>query len=161
MDKDPMEEAIAFVRDRHVATLASVDPEGNPLAATIFYVINENYELIFKSRRASEHMIALFKNRRAALTIYDHYSNYHLKSGIQIRGRLLEITDVESMRNEIERYSLRFSGSGEKFGNASEHIDPLCISTLFKIVPSEYKLLLGDSGRSDMDYRTWNNVYDS
>ena len=91
----------------------------------------------------------------AAISAYGHSSSYKSKNGIQLKGTIKEIPDIDEMKEAIDLYSTTFPGAGEKFLSAEEHVLPSCSSTLFKFVPVSYKLLDPDADRSDLEYLPW------
>lgn len=148
-------EAIDFLKACTTGTIATVDDEKHPLAATIFFVIDPHNNLVFKSRTGSEHMLAVAECSSASLSAYDHSSTYRRKSGIQMKGRVSRITREEDMTAMIKLYSQAFSGAGEKFSTPSYHASDAASSTLFRFIPKAYKLLSANSSRSDLHYQRW------
>ena len=155
---DEMEPPINFVSQLSVGALASVGADGSPQVATIFFTLGPDGSLVFKSRRASDHMKSLPDGEPAAISAYTHTSTYIDKSGIQLKGVIREIVSVDEMKAAIERYSEAFAGAREKFLSPEEHIQADCSSTLFKFVPTSYKLLDPSADRSDLDYMPWGDA---
>lgn len=148
-------QAIDFLKVCTTGTLATVDNEKHPLAATIFFVIDPRNNLVFKSRTGSEHMLALAECESASLSVYDHSSTYQRKSGIQLKGSVRRVELEEDMSAMIDLYSNAFSGAREKFSTPNHHASAAATSTLYRFIPKTYKLLSAKSSRSDMHYQPW------
>lgn len=144
--------AASFLRGQHIAVLATTSSNGDPQACTIFYVVDSNGSLIFKSRSGSDHMRSLLANERAAIALYRHDSTYATKAGLQLKGRVLPITDEAAMRRGVDLYSEAFDGAREKFAPLGRLIQLGAESTLYRFLPYEYKFTDGWTHRTDLQY---------
>lgn len=144
-----------YIASLTVGALASIGETGAPQIATIFMAHDVDGTIVFKSRRGSDHMKSLPPGARAAISAYSHNSNYKVKSGVQIRGRIEEIKEVAEMSAAIELYSNTFDGARAKFLSPEEHVEPSASSTLFRFVPESFKLLAPELDRSDLHYTSW------
>jgi len=77
-------EAAAFLRRRHVMTLASQGSDG-PWAAALFYATDGD-DLLFLSAPSSRHARDLAADPRCAATIQDQEQDWRAIQGIQLAG---------------------------------------------------------------------------
>jgi uncharacterized protein YhbP (UPF0306 family) len=134
-------EALAFIDERFIGTLASVG-DGSPAAATIFYVRGAHTVLYFKSRTASTHSRNLLGSDHAAMTIYDHGATYARKHGIQLRGHVRRVVALDEMANVVELYSAAFEGSGSKLPSLEVLVSDTVASTFYAFDMADYKITL-------------------
>lgn len=148
-------EIIRFLNDNVVGVLATISPDGIPQAATVFFVTDDQGGLVFKSRSASDHMVSLKRNPAAALAVYDHNSNYKDKAGVQLRGTVSPINEIEEMRTYVEKYGSTFAGSLEKFDPVETLVSTDASSTLFRFQIISYKFTDSRQGFADTEYQNW------
>jgi uncharacterized protein YhbP (UPF0306 family) len=148
--------ARGFVLNRDTAVLATTSQSGEPFAAPIHYVLDAACEaFIYKSRATSHHVQHLATSSSAAIAIYDHASTFDVKSGIQIRGTVRQVTDEGEMAMLIDLYCDRFPQARAKFDPIEVLVQPGAPSTLFKLVPVSYKFTDSASDRLDREYLNW------
>jgi uncharacterized protein YhbP (UPF0306 family) len=147
--------ALEFVRVRSTAVLGTITRDGGVQVAAIHYVVDSDSSFLFKSRATSDHISVLPLSNSAALTVYRHDSSFAKKAGIQLKGKILRITDETCMAGCVELYSEVFAGAREHFDPVSVLVRPDAPSTLFRFVPELYKLVDGWSDRFDREYRPW------
>ena len=148
-------EVINFLNRYHTGVLCTGDSSGVFQACSIFYVCNLNTtQFAFKSRRMSEHSQALAKNPNAALAIYDHSSDYFIKSGIQIRGEVAAVDNEQELRQWVELYSNKFDGSAEKFEAINSMLNGESQATIYRFTPHMYKFTNTSNKRADLEYTT-------
>ena len=82
-----------YLVGHHVATLATSGSDG-PWAAAVFYV-SEAYTLYFLSSPGSRHCRNLKEDPRVAVTIQDDCSDWQKIKGIQLEGRVSELSGEE------------------------------------------------------------------
>jgi uncharacterized protein YhbP (UPF0306 family) len=129
-----------FIEKRTVATLATVGTD-EPFSATVFYVTRDNRRLYYKSRTASTHAQNLAKNPKAALSIYDHKSDYEKKSGVQLRGVSGRVTSASEMEAVVTMYGRRFGKGAAKKLDVQELISPTVASTMYYFDIQSVKLV--------------------
>lgn len=144
--------AAEFLRRHFIGVLASVGPDGLPQACTIFYAVDSNESLVFKSRSGSDHMRSLFSKPLAALAVYRHDSTYKVKAGLQLKGTVERISDPVVMSAAVDLYSSKFDGAREKFAPIDDLVGPHAESTLYRFIPQAFKFTDGWQERTDMDY---------
>ena len=101
----PRVQALDYLREHRVATLASVGAEG-PWAAAVFYV-NDGFTLYFLSSPGSRHCANLQRDARVAATIQEDYSDWRLIKGIQLEGTVEQLSGEEEARAR-ELYGEKF-----------------------------------------------------
>jgi len=138
-----------------LAVLAMIDEEGAPIAAAVHVASDGRGGLLFKSRADSDHIRALARSDRASLVIYWHESTFEVKAGLQLRGRVLRITDEARMATAIHYYSARFPGARDKFAPIPTLIRRDATSTLYVFEPSHYKLVDNRIDAFDREYAEW------
>ncbi len=89
----PRDKALAYLRDHHVATLAS-HGSGFPWASAVFYV-NDGFTLYFLSSPTSRHCLNLAENPHVAATVQEDYSDWPKIKGVQLEGTASEISGEE------------------------------------------------------------------
>jgi len=146
---------LTFVKERSTAVLGTVSKDGGVQVAPIHYVVDNDSSFLFKSRATSDHISALASNNAAALAIYRHDSSFTLKAGVQLKGKVLRITDEAEMAACVELYSEVFAGARENFDPVAVLVLSDAPSTLFRFVPEWYKFVDGWSDRFDREYRKW------
>jgi uncharacterized protein YhbP (UPF0306 family) len=147
------EATIDFLTSHNIGVLATVDTDGGPQACTIFYVADIDHSLIFKSRSGSNHIQSIRRDRRAALVVYCHDSTYNLKSGLQLKGEVVRVREADELRIAVDLYSTQFKGAREKFAEIEHLASPEAESTLYRFIPSAYKLTDGLTKRTDSHYK--------
>ena len=93
MKEGPLKRVQRYLRDHHVATLATSGDEG-VWAAAVFYV-NQGSTLFFLSSPKSRHALDLAQNPQVAVTIQEDYADWLEIRGIQIEGIACEISGEE------------------------------------------------------------------
>lgn len=86
-------EVADYLAAHHVMTLATCGPEG-PWAAAVFYA-SEGASLIFLSAAGTRHCRNLALDSRCAATIQEDYREWPEIKGIQLEGRVIELSGDE------------------------------------------------------------------
>lgn len=102
---DRREEALAYLANHHVMTLATTGPDG-PWAAAVFYV-SEGFELTFLSASSTRHATDLAADPRSAAAIHEDYSDWPDIKGVQLEGRVRRLTGKDRI-TAIARYARKF-----------------------------------------------------
>ena len=96
MSDDLRQRVDAYLRAHHVATLATHGADG-PWAAAVFYV-SEGHTLYFLSSPATRHCRNLKADPRVAATIQADCSDWQEIKGIQLEGKVTELSGEEETR---------------------------------------------------------------
>jgi uncharacterized protein YhbP (UPF0306 family) len=75
-----------FLAQRSTLTLATVDAEGRPQAAALFFAQAEDNTLIFLSGAKSRHSVNVAANGQAAVTAQGETWNWREIAGVQMEG---------------------------------------------------------------------------
>jgi uncharacterized protein YhbP (UPF0306 family) len=84
MKDGPGPRALQYLREHHVATLATSGSSG-PWAAAVFYV-SEGFDLYFLSSPGSRHCENIARESRVAVTVQEDYSDWPNIKGLQLEG---------------------------------------------------------------------------
>lgn len=96
--------AYAFLQDHPAGVLATVDPNGYPHAAVIYYTADEYLTGTFLTKEGTKKSDNLAHNNRAMLTVFDEA----LQTEVQITGVVSEVTDGDEL-SKMFRHMLRTS----------------------------------------------------
>lgn len=99
-----------FLKNHKVGVLSTVDPNGDPHGAAIYFTVNENLEARFVTKTRTKKADNLRHNNHAMLVVYEAQS----QSTAQILGEVEEITDETEMNDvfaEIVDASLKTSNT--------------------------------------------------
>lgn len=104
----PDERIIKFIQTRHIMTIATVDPEGAPYCATLFYAYmpDENL-LVFSSDSHTRHYLDMIRDNRVAAAIALDTKTVGKIQGVQITGRV-EISDPQDSTRIRNAYLKKF-----------------------------------------------------
>lgn len=104
----PDRRIVKFIEGHHVMTLATVDSEGVPYCATLFYAyIPEQNALVFSSDVKTRHYRDMTTNNRVAAAIALETKIVGKIQGVQITGRV-ELPDESSLSTFRNAYLKRF-----------------------------------------------------
>jgi len=144
-----------FVAERFTGTLGTSNRDGEPRLATVYYIFDGQRSLVFKSRSSSEHIKNVFRSPSAAFSVYDHASNYTIKSGIQLIGKISRISDQTTMKKLVKAYGQKFEGADKKFDPVALLVRKEAESTLFCFEIKSFKFTSTQNSRADMEYLEW------
>ena len=137
-----------YLAAHHVMTLATHGAEG-PWAAAVFYA-SDGCSLIFLSSPKTRHCQNLALDARCAATIQEDYSDWAEIKGIQLEGRVSELTGEEERRAQTLY--------GEKFPIASPlgNVPPAIVKALakvrwFRLVPERFYFIDNSKGFGHRD----------
>lgn len=101
-----------FLKENSVGVLATVDPNNNPHATTVYYSMDENFNVFFTTKHDTKKQDNLKHNNHVMLVVYDAFS----QTTVQVTGVAQAVTDdvvvsSETFRNTV-RAAIRTSESG-------------------------------------------------
>ena len=105
---EQLETLATLLREENTLALATLDLDGNPSVAPLFYLVDEHLSLFWLSSPSSLHSQNLKKVPRAAATVYRHTESWNDIRGVQMRGLVTVITDRKRRRLLIKSYSEQF-----------------------------------------------------
>lgn len=103
-------EAHEFLEKHPVGVLATVDPDGNPHAAVIYFVVDDSSNITFVTKSGTKKADNLKHNSHAMLVVYDAAS----QTTVQVTGKVTggtNHTEVNGIFSRILDASAATSGS--------------------------------------------------
>lgn len=111
---DSSQLALASLLKAHsTLTLATVDPAGQPMAASLFYVADEALNVYWVSGASSRHSRNLAHSPRAALTVHNTTWTWTAIAGVQMEGAVARVPPGPAWQAAWERYLAKFPFVGE------------------------------------------------
>lgn len=89
-------------------TLATSDPEGNPHAAPVYFVHDDEMRLYFFSEANSQHSRNITQNPKVAAAIYPECEGWRDIKGLQLRGELCLVESTQEWDSAWARYQVKF-----------------------------------------------------
>ena len=122
-----------FISANKVAILSSQGGQWGVQATTVFYTVEENFNILVKMHTESSKGKLIKINPNVALAIYNPASTYSQKEGVSLLGVVERITNREEMIKAVEIYSKAFEGEDKRFASIEGLISLNVKSTLFRI----------------------------
>lgn len=88
-------EARAFLKNHKVGVLATVDPNGEPHAAAIYYSIDKDFNLAFLTKAHTKKADNLEHNAHAMLVVYEAET----QTTVQVTGVVHKVTDSTELND--------------------------------------------------------------
>jgi uncharacterized protein len=123
--------ALAYLHDHNVMTLATTGPQGL-WAAAVFYV-NDGFTLNFLSAPSSRHSLNIEAQPTVSATIQEDYKDWREIKGIQLAGEASRIEGSEQAV-AIARYGLKFPIVGNLASAPTEIVKALSRIVWYKVV---------------------------
>ncbi len=103
-------EVRAFLEHPMVASIASVDPDGAPRQAVVWYRLEPDGRILVNSRTPRRWCLNLLREPRVALSVVDHHDLYRW---IGLTAEVDEVVDdVERARDDIVALAHRYRPEG-------------------------------------------------
>jgi len=103
-------EVRAFLEHPMVASIASVDPDGTPRQAVVWYRVEPDGRILVNSRTPRRWCTNLQREPRVALSVVDHHDLYRW---VGITAEVDEVVDdVERARDDIVALAHRYRPEG-------------------------------------------------
>lgn len=128
-------------------TLATTDLDGNPHAAPVYFVHDENLKLFFFSDQKSQHCQNIAQNPRSAAAIYPECAGWQEIKGLQLRGQVHLVESPEVWDSAWELYQRKFL-----FVRALKAV--ISQNDLYALIPSWIRLV--DNSQEFGFKREWN-----
>jgi general stress protein 26 len=99
-----------FLKNQHSGVLATADSVGNPHAAVIYFVLDDDFSILFTTKRETQKCKNIEENNQAALVVYDEptqttaqiFGHTEFVNDEKIRDRIIENMGNVSMERSIE-----------------------------------------------------------
>lgn len=118
-------QVVAYLGGHHVMTLATQGPDG-PWACAVFYA-SDGASLIFLSAPDTRHCRNLAQDSRCAATIQEDCREWSQIKGIQLEGRVVELSGDEEKRAQ------RLYGEKFPIVGAVANVPPAIVKALAKV----------------------------
>ena len=127
-------EVSVFLKRHTTLTLATVDREAWPQAASLFFASDEMLNLYWVSGEKSRHSQNLERVSRVAVVIHNETWDWRDIQGVQIDGQARRLTDPD----EIDRAWSLFR---DKFPFTNEFADQIARSAFYCVTPKWIRLI--------------------
>ena len=127
-------EVAAFLKKHTTLTLATVDREAWPQAASVFYTSDEALNIYWVSGEKSRHSQNLERVSRIAVTIHNETWDWRDIHGVQIDGQARRVIDPD----ETDRAWALFR---DKFPFTAEFTDQIARSSFYVLKPQWLRLI--------------------
>ena len=134
MTESQRAEIAAFLKKHTTLTVATVDREGWPQAASLFYVSDDALNLYWVSGEKSRHSHNLERMNRAAVTIHNETWDWRDIHGVQLEGPARRLIDPD----ETDRAWGLFRA---KFPFTAEFTDQIARSAFYTLAPKWLRLV--------------------
>ena len=139
-----LKEALAYLENHHVMTLATVGDEG-PWASAVFYV-NQGFTLYFFTERNTRHGRNLAANPLVAAAIQEDYGEWREIKGIQLQGEATPVGSMEKV-GVILLFLRKFPSLCHFFAHSNTAVR-MAYAQVYKLVPREAWYLDNQKGFS-------------
>lgn len=137
-----------YLREHHVATLASSGSEGI-WAAAVFYV-NDGYTLYFLSSPTSRHCRNLAYEPGVAVTIQEDCADWQDIKGVQIEGVAAEIAGPEE-EHARKLYGQKFAVVGKLAQAPAAIVKAMAKVRWYKVIPQRFYFIDNSAGFGQRD----------
>jgi uncharacterized protein YhbP (UPF0306 family) len=128
-EQDTTEIIRAFLETQSTLALATVNAEGQPRVAPLFYVSDERLNLYWLSSSQTQHSVNLTAHNQVSATIYPSVWQWNDIVGLQIEGAV-EVINDDRMREQIMNLYFR------KFQLPAEFDTLIANATLHRLTPT-------------------------
>jgi uncharacterized protein YhbP (UPF0306 family) len=97
-----------FLEGQSTVALATLDANGHPQIAPLFFVSDDALNLYWLSSATSRHSVNLMANTRVAATIYPVAWHWTEIRGLQIEGAAASVTEENVRQDILARYYQKF-----------------------------------------------------
>lgn len=123
-------------------SLATVDPQGAPCAAAVYFVHDEALALYFLSARTTVHGINMLATPKVAATAHDEHQEWKTLSGLQLAGEahpvgLIEFPQAARLYNRKYPFVDLLKAADDKAALAKA----MAATTIWKLVPTWIRLI--------------------
>lgn len=126
-------EVSAFLKKHTTLTIATVDREARPQAASVFYASDDALNLYWVSGATSRHSQNLERVSRVAVSIHNEARDWRDIQGVQIEGQARRLIDPDD--TDRARALLR-----DKFPFTTEFVDQIARSSFYALTPQWSRL---------------------
>jgi general stress protein 26 len=105
------EHILGFLKNHEIGVLATVDPNGDPSAAAIYFAVDDSLGISFLTKTGTKKHDNLKRHASCILVVYEASS----QTTVQIKGIASEVTDASETQRiftSIVKISMETSASG-------------------------------------------------
>jgi uncharacterized protein YhbP (UPF0306 family) len=107
-------ELVKYLKKHKLMTLATSGDKGIS-ACSVYYAMDDKYNLYFVSHEQSEHVANLQKNNSAAMVVMDSNQPFDAKkSGVQMKGTVYKLEQGEEHTKALELWMSSVGGYEDK-----------------------------------------------
>jgi hypothetical protein len=103
-----LELVAALLNEETTLSLATTGEQGQACVAPLFYIADENLSLYWLSSESSLHSLNLARTPHAAATVYRSVDNWRKIRGVQLRGTVSKVNELERRDALLKAYCERF-----------------------------------------------------
>lgn len=115
-----------FLKHQRSGVLATADNAANPHAAVVYYILDDDFTVLFGTKRETQKFKNIEENKQVAMIVYDEAT----QSTAQIFGHVEVVEDKDTQERVINN-----------FGEASLERSMENVAPLDKIIAGEYVVL--------------------
>ncbi len=113
MANDEIKQKISdYLKSHNVLTLATVTPDGKPLAHTVVYV-SDGAAIYFGTYKDTRKAQNIIRNPSVAYTVDEDYPDWNKIQGVQMTGRAAILTDQAELGKIMKMYVEKFSAAAD------------------------------------------------
>jgi uncharacterized protein YhbP (UPF0306 family) len=142
-----MERVVEILASVSTLTLATANPDGDPHAAAVYFVHDDDLKLYFFSDSTSRHGLDVTQNPHAAAAIYPECEGWRDIRGLQLHGTVHLVESPEIWQSAWERYQAKFP-----FVRALKSV--VSKNQLYVFIPTWIRLI--DNAQGFGDKKEWN-----
>lgn len=124
----------AFLAAHSTLALSTVNADGLPQSAPLFFAVDDNGSLLFVSSPKSRHSLNITANGHAAVTIYNETWTWQEIAGVQMEGHVHHLPAGPGREHAWEVYKARFPF-------VAEFEDEVSRSEFYRFVPRWIRLI--------------------
>ena len=99
----------SLLKGQSTLALATTAEDGLPRVAPLFYVSDDNLRLYWFSSPSSEHSLNVARDNAAAVTVFRSTDEWKEIWGVQMRGTVGMVSDIERRGSIQKEYAGRFN----------------------------------------------------
>lgn len=146
---DHKAELFKFLKSHRLMSLATVSDR--PWISTVFFAVDDNFNLIFVSHPQSRHAKEIMNNTAVAVAVFgSDQKTSDDKAGVQIEGIASLITGREAIKKALDLWHKANPGMEEEL--TLEAIENQQKSAVFKIRPITAKFLHEPHGQQEIKF---------
>ena len=150
--------AAAFLASLTTITLATVDPNGAPCAAAVYFAQDERLNLYFLSAKSTDHSANLLAHPQVAGTAYEEHQEWKSLRGLQLKGVATPVEFLE-FPHAAAVYTKKYPFvSLATRGSPAELLKAMASATIWKLTPNWIRMTDNSRGFGFKEELTFDQV---